>query len=259
MSTRQRLIVGLAVLVVGVGQVQAARGAISTTQLTDNNYHDYQPQIAGSNVIWYGDGGDNAEIFLYDGTSVTQLTDNNTGESNAQVTDTSVVWRGDVGGDTEIFLATQTSDPSNASFNGMYDQNSLNIDFGTLLAGSDSSPITFDISNLVVTDPSADLTLESIEATGDTSVLTTDVTTFSGLAAGSSNSFTASMDTDILGDFEATYTLNFVDETGEYQPPLILDLHGNTQPVPAPTTVVSLIGLGIMLTATWIHRRRKQR
>ncbi|NQU20936.1 MAG: hypothetical protein HQ567_06600, partial [Candidatus Nealsonbacteria bacterium] len=32
-----------------------------------------------------------------------------------------------------------------------------------------------------------------------------------------------------------------------------------TEPVPAPTTVVSLIGLGIMLTTTWLHSRRKQK
>ena len=106
------------------------------------------------------------------------------------------------------------------------------------------------------------MTLESIEETGDTSVLTTDVTTFSGLAAGSSNSFTASMDTDILGDFEALYTLNFIDETGESQPPLILNLHGSvaespTEPVPAPTTVMSLVGLGIMLTLTRFSSRRR--
>ena len=35
----------------------------TTTQLTDNSYDDVAPQISGSNVVWRGAG----DIFVYDG------------------------------------------------------------------------------------------------------------------------------------------------------------------------------------------------
>ena len=46
------------------------------TQLTDNNYDEYKPQISGLNIVWLGDYGGNDEVFFYDGTVITQLTDN---------------------------------------------------------------------------------------------------------------------------------------------------------------------------------------
>ena len=63
------------------------------TQLTDNDYGDYSPQINNTGeVVWSGDswGGD---IFFYDGTTITQLTDNDYGIGTPQINDSGeVVW-----------------------------------------------------------------------------------------------------------------------------------------------------------------------
>ncbi len=103
-------------------------------------------------------------------------------------------------------------DHADASFAAGPDQDLLTIDFGSLPIGGviDSG---FDLFNLVQTlGFTADLDLDSILGSGDTGELTTDLATFSGLAAGSSNSFLASFDTSSAGSFSATYTLNLSDE-----------------------------------------------
>ena len=53
-------------LVVGFLAVNSAHAAWTVTQLTDNSYADYNAQIDGPNVIWYGYGpdGSDSEIFL---------------------------------------------------------------------------------------------------------------------------------------------------------------------------------------------------
>jgi len=76
--------------------------------------------------------------------------------------------------------------------------------------------MNFDISNLVDTASfTAGLELDSILGSGDVGVLTTDLATFTGggtLTAGTSNIFTASLDTLGMGSFSASYTLSFSDE-----------------------------------------------
>jgi len=78
----------------------------SIIQLTDNDYDDSQPQIYGSNVVWYGFDGNN-EIFFYDGNTTTQLTTNNNYSDDYdwfQIYGSNVVWIGSDGNDTEIFF-----------------------------------------------------------------------------------------------------------------------------------------------------------
>jgi beta propeller repeat protein len=76
------------------------------TQLTNNGYFDYNPQISGSNVVWQGlpftEKG--YEIFFYNGSTTTQLTDNGYDDINPQVSGTNVVWQGSDGSDYEIFF-----------------------------------------------------------------------------------------------------------------------------------------------------------
>ena len=73
-------------------------------QLSDNTYHDGDPDISGSNVVWEGENGDDTEIFLYDGSMVIQLTDNNYDDSRPRVSGSNVAWECQDGGDTEIYF-----------------------------------------------------------------------------------------------------------------------------------------------------------
>ncbi|HUT58008.1 MAG TPA: hypothetical protein VNA25_09190 [Phycisphaerae bacterium] len=83
---------------------------------------------------------------------------------------------------------------SNASFRGDSDVDALTIDFGTLAQGAPGPAVSFSIWNYAVPG-SANLNLDTIVGAGDTSTLTTDLAPFTGLPAGSSNSFTAWIDT----------------------------------------------------------------
>ena len=82
------------------------------TQLTDNNFDDYNPQIDGNNVVWYGydySTGYDSEIYFYDGSSIIQLTNNDYYESSPQISGNNVVWSGYDGNDEEIFFYDGTS------------------------------------------------------------------------------------------------------------------------------------------------------
>jgi endonuclease I len=119
---------------------------------------------------------------------------------------------GSADGDDVITVNLDVLDPSNASFASGVDQNLLTIDFGTFAVGGTVNS-GFDLFNLVQSVGfTADLDLDSIPGVGDTGVLSTDLSAFGGLVAGSSNGFLASFDTSNVGTFSATYTLNLSDE-----------------------------------------------
>lgn len=105
---------------------------------------------------------------------------------------------------------------ANPSFNLAADENTLTFDFGTVTQGSTFPLFDFDIANLVTTAGfTARLDLDSILGMGNTSVLTTSLSTFGGasaLDAGSTRAFAATLDTSAVGTFAATYTLGFSDE-----------------------------------------------
>lgn len=105
---------------------------------------------------------------------------------------------------------------ANPSFSGGADVNSILIDFGSVLQGAPSPTAPFSIFNLpTTTNFTAGLDLDGVVGSNDTSVLTTTLSTFSGvstLAEGLSRSFTASMDTTTFGSFSASYSLSFSDE-----------------------------------------------
>ena len=134
---------------------------------------------------------------------------------NLDITSGAGLGMGNQDADDTINVTFDVLDHSEASFDGLVDDNTLTIDFGSVALGS-SPTFDFDIFNLESTAGfTADLELDSIAGFGDTSVLTTDLATFSGgsaLAAGSNYSFTATMDASTLGSFSAVYTLNVSDE-----------------------------------------------
>lgn len=67
-------------------------------RLTNNIYNDYAPQIHNGRVAWYGYDGHDYEIFLYDGGQNIQLTDNNYNDYSPQIHNGNVTWYG-VGSD----------------------------------------------------------------------------------------------------------------------------------------------------------------
>jgi len=121
---------------------------IKVTQLTDNEYGDYRPQISGSNVVWSGGDGDDHdyEIFLYDGTSITQLTHNDYDDEDPQISGSNVAWFALQDGDAEIFFydgaaVTQLTDND-------YDDHSARISGSTvawtgMLAAGDETFVAF--------------------------------------------------------------------------------------------------------------------
>jgi endonuclease I len=134
-------------------------------------------------------------------------------------------------------------DHANASFAGGGDLNSLTIDFGSLPVGSGFHTSPFSIFNLMATAGfTAPLDLLNIASSGNTSVLATNLLTFDNLAAGSGQSFFASIDTSLLGNFSASYSLSLSDDTnlagalaGQQ---LTLNLLGHVGNVPEPTAIV---------------------
>ncbi len=94
------------------GLSMAQPGSWQVVQLTNNAYHDSEPEISGSNIVWRGFDGNDYEIFLYDGLSIRQLTDNSYDDgggaygydNNPRVSGSNVVWEGFDGNDCEIFL-----------------------------------------------------------------------------------------------------------------------------------------------------------
>ncbi len=146
-------------------------------------------------------------------------------------------------------------DHAEASFAAGIDQDLLTIDFGILPVGGviDSA---FDIFNLEQTVGfTADLDLDSIVGSGDTSVLSTDLAPFGFLSAGSSNGFLASFDTSTPGPFSASYTLNLSDHDhdGAISQTLTLQLLGEVAAEQLPGDLdgdgfVGLLDLNIILS-----------
>ncbi|CAK9090439.1 Uncharacterized protein SCF082_LOCUS52628 [Durusdinium trenchii] len=104
-------------------------------------------------------------------------------------------------------------DHANPSFDAFTDTDSLLFDFGIIAAGSGLFSESFAITNL---DSNAGFTaaldLDAILGSGDTGVLTTDLSLFSGLAAGGAHAFDVQFDTSNLGLFSASYSLSLSDE-----------------------------------------------
>ena len=78
----------------------------------DNPFETYyDTEISGNNVVWSSRfGGNDDEIFLYNGTTNIQLTNNSYDDSNPQIWGDKVVWQGYDGNDDEIYLTILEND-----------------------------------------------------------------------------------------------------------------------------------------------------
>ena len=134
-------------------------------------------------------------------------------------------------------VSTNVLAHAHPSFTTPSSTGSTTINFGVRAANSAALGLgtptaSFSIRNLVdaagATFSSA-LDLDSIAGSGSTSLLTTNLATFSNLAAGSFSNFTANLNTGTYGAFTATYTLNLSDENlpgAQPTAPLTLTLTG---------------------------------
>ena len=134
-------------------------------------------------------------------------------------------------GDDFITMSFSVLDHPVASFSDTSLLSSTVIDLGTVSQGSTAPTAAFDVVNYAGAGaPSfaSDLDLDSILGSGDTSVLTTDLASFTDLEQGSLLGYLATLDTSTVGNFSATYTLNLSGENlpGEQQQMITLTLMG---------------------------------
>ena len=115
-------------------------------------------------------------------------------------------------GDDTIAVTAIVLEHADASFSDASDQNTLTIDFGNIPAGGTATR-DFSIHNLQATPGlTAGLDLDAISGSGHTSLLTTNLSPFTNLAAGAARNYTATLNPTDVGAYQATYTLSVSDE-----------------------------------------------
>ncbi len=127
--TRRRIALALAVFAIVTLAVAGTALAISaetfvTTQLTDNTVDDYEPQVSGDRLVWYGyDGSDyNVYTWALGDSSPTSVSDNTLDDYSPQVSGDRVVWYGYDGSDFEIYTwALGDSSPTQITDNTISD------------------------------------------------------------------------------------------------------------------------------------------
>jgi hypothetical protein len=172
-----------------------------------------------------------------------------------------VAWAGNVS------VAYSYNQHSEASFNSAstnYD--SLNINFGTVLKGTSPAKQSFEIYNLLQTDPNADARMglnfnaAGSSASGDTSAFVFD-TLFGSIfqqGAGDGKTFGVRFDTSKLGTFTAVYDLAFIDQSlpgsiGQSGNSAVLTITGTV--VPEPESLALVLG-GLMVMGGFFGLRR---
>lgn len=136
---------------------------------------------------------------------------------------------GSADGNDLITVSLAILDHARASFSPSIAQSNLTVDFGDVPVGSGAVMQALSVYNRELTvGYTADLDLDSIGSSGDAGVLTIDLTTFSGLTAGSGQSFNATFTPLVEGDYLATYTLQLSDENiaGAQNSNLVLTVMG---------------------------------
>lgn len=166
--------------------------------------------------------------------------------------------------DDVIEVLADVLDHSEASFEAVADENVLMLDFGAVPGGSGTHQLEFDIYNLESTPGfTAALDVDSVLPSGDTNELFTDLAPFANLAAGTSQTFTATLDSDATpGAYEATYVISVSDENvpgAASGTSLTLVLTGEILggAVPAASTWgLMVLGLCVLCAGTIVTMRR---
>lgn len=222
-------------------------GTVQNTAFTGGdglNFTVTGPSNDASGTAGAGTNGSYSGITFTGASAGAQTVNLSVGGTNAATGDT--VSPGGSGSTTVNVLSN-----SNASFNNSGDQNALVVDFGTINLGDPSATQNFSIANLVaLAGFTAGLDLDSFSlTTADASSLSTDLATFSNLAAGSSNTFTATLSSGVEGTFSESYTLLVSDQDlpgAANGASLTLTLTGTVVPEPASLSLLALGGLGLL-------------
>ena len=78
--------------------------------ISNNIYSDYEPQVSGSNIVWYGFDGFDTEIFHWSPiTGTSRLTSNGITDVGPRIDGSNIVWRGFDGQDYELFHYSLTT------------------------------------------------------------------------------------------------------------------------------------------------------
>ena len=81
----------------------------SITNISNDSDDNWEPQISGSNVVWWSDADGDFDIYFYDGTNITNISDNTHDDAQPQISGSNVVWHGNADGDYDIYFYDGTS------------------------------------------------------------------------------------------------------------------------------------------------------
>ena len=122
--------------------------------------------------------------------------------------------------DDIIFVNVDVYNPGNGSFDGIADQNTLNLDLGTITLGDGDLAQSFSFFNIAAGGAfGAPIDVELISSTGDTTELTTDFAVVSSLAPTGTSGFDAMLVDLAEGNFAATYTFQVHNDQGLFSSP----------------------------------------
>ncbi|MFZ5448336.1 MAG: glycosyl hydrolase family 17 protein [Thermodesulfobacteriota bacterium] len=151
----------------------AAAANYVTTQITDDSYDAWGPQInASGQIVWSAFDGTDYEIYLYSAGTTTQITDNSYEDGQPQINASGqIVWSGHDGTDYEIYLysAGTTTPITNDSYDDW--QPSINASGDIAWSGYDGTD--YDIylysagTGTPITEDSYDDYGPQINASGD--------------------------------------------------------------------------------------------
>ena len=233
------------------GTYYSATTSGDATSNVTGRYNAFAMDAAGTRTLVVG---------LNTTTSAAGLKSGSVVVDNLDITTAGGAGHGANDADDTINVSLSVLDPSNSSFTGgAADTNTLTIDFGSVQPGVDPAAQGFSLFNLASAALGASLTagldLDTINATGNTAVFSTDLSSFANLAAGAAHAGTASFDAPLApGTYGATYTLLFSDENlpgTVTTTSLTLNVTGSV--VPEPATLAFAAGAMLFLAA----RRRR--
>ncbi len=167
--------------------------------------------------------------------------------------------RGANDADDRINVSLSVLDHAIPSFVSGSTSDALVLNFGTLTQGAAAGLLPFDVFNRVGSQGSlwtAGLDLDGIVETDPSNVFSSSLAQFRTLAAGASTSAFVSMDTAVVGDFTASYLLNFSDEdlAGATTRSMTISMMGSVVAVPEPATLGML---WIAVAAGLLRRNRR--